>query len=246
MTARKLTLMNHRFICDVPQQGDALALLRSLPDGCSPLVVFDPQFRAILNKLSYGNEGSRQGARVALPQMSDSYIDECCRESARVLASSGYLMLWSDTFNVVEAHHKRIADVLRGVDLIVWDHQRIGNGYRSRRRGSYLLVLQKPPLKAKATWSDHSIPDRWVEKIDRRIHPHIKPNDLIKRLIGAVTKPGDLVVDPAAGSFVVMHAAHQLGRNFIGCDLTFSESTTTCRPLGTASDIATTDGKVRS
>jgi DNA modification methylase len=28
-----------------------------------------------------------------------------------------------------------------------------------------------------------------------------------------------LVVDPAAGSFTVMHAAHELGRNFVGCDL---------------------------
>jgi hypothetical protein len=42
---------------------------------------------------------------------------------------------------------------------------------------------------------------------------------LISRLIGAVTEPGDLIVDPAAGSFIVLTAALQLGRNFIGCDL---------------------------
>ena len=52
-------------------------------------------------------------------------------------------------------------------------------------------------------------------------HPHVKPIGLIARLIGAVTAPDDLVVDPAAGSFVVMHAAHQLGRNFIGCDIAY-------------------------
>jgi hypothetical protein len=69
------------------------------------------------------------------------------------------------------------------------------------------------------TWRDHAIPDRWPEKVDRKIHPHIKPTGLITRLIGAVTQPGDLVVDPAAGSVVVMRAAHQLGRNFVGCDL---------------------------
>ena len=44
------------------------------------------------------------------------------------------------------------------VDLIAWDNLRPGNGYRSRRRGGYLLVLQKPPLRAKATWRDHGIP----------------------------------------------------------------------------------------
>jgi len=41
-------------------------------------------------------------------------------------------------------------------------------------------------------------------------------------LIGAVTRPGDLIIDPAAGSFVVMHAAHALSRNFVGCDLAYA------------------------
>jgi DNA modification methylase len=34
-------------------------------------------------------------------------------------------------------------------------------------------------------------------------------------LIGAVTKPDDLVVDPAAGGFIVLRAAMALGRKFI-------------------------------
>jgi hypothetical protein len=42
---------------DVRQRGDALALLRALPDACSPLVVFDPQYRALLDRQKYGNEG---------------------------------------------------------------------------------------------------------------------------------------------------------------------------------------------
>lgn len=206
---------------NVAQRGDALELLRSLPDGCTPLVHFDPQYRGGLDKLAYGNEGARQRQRAKLPAMSSDYIDACCRAAARVLRPSGYLMLWADTFNVCEAHHHRIADVLPCVDLIAWDNLRIGNGYRSRRRGSYLLVLQKPPILARQTWTDHGIPDRWAEKVDRSVHPHVKPIGLIKRLIGAVTAPGDLVVDPAAGSFVVMHAARALGREFVGCDLVY-------------------------
>ena len=38
-------------------------------------------------------------------------------------------------------------------------------------------------------------------------------------LIGAVTKPGDLVVDPAGGNFVVLRTPMALGRVFIGCDI---------------------------
>jgi site-specific DNA-methyltransferase (adenine-specific) len=203
------------------QNGDALTLLRSLSDGRTPLVFFDPQYRGVLDKLDYGNEGSRQKGRFALPAMSGDYIDVCCNEIARVLTPSGYLMRWTDTFHLCEGDHRRVADLLKCVDLIAWDSLRMGNGYRSRRRGDYLLVLQKPPLAAKKTWRDHGIPSRWPEKIDRRIHPHAKPLGLITRLIGAVTRPGDLVVDPAAGSFGVMHATIQLGRNFIGVDLAY-------------------------
>jgi site-specific DNA-methyltransferase (adenine-specific) len=220
MSHQKLTT---KFPTNVAQHGDALTLLQSLLAACSPLVFFDPQYRGGLDKLAYGNEGARQRERAKLPAMTSEYIDACCRAAARVLRPSGYLMLWADTFNVCEAHHRRIADVLSCVDLIAWDNLCMGNGYRSRRRGSYLFVLQKPPIVAKQTWSDHGIPDRWPEKVDRSLHAHIKPIGLIKRLIGAVTLPGDLIVDPAAGSFVVMHAALALGRNFVGCDLEWSE-----------------------
>ncbi|MFH0301001.1 DNA methyltransferase [Bradyrhizobium sp. 31Argb] len=206
---------------NMAQQGDSLALLRSLPAACTPLVFFDPQYRGNLDKLAYGNEGVRQCERARLPQMSADYIDACCLESGRVLCPSGYLMLWADTFNLLEAHHLRVADAFSAVDMISWDSGRLGMGYRSRRRGGYLLVLQKPPLRAKATWRDHGIPDRWIERVDRSLHPHIKPIGLIRRLIGAVTDPGDLVIDPAAGSFAVMHAAHALGRDFVGCDLMY-------------------------
>jgi site-specific DNA-methyltransferase (adenine-specific) len=207
---------------DVAQRGDAIELLQSLPGGCTPLVFFDPQYRGLLDKLQYGNEGvQRQRKRRALPAMSSGYIDSACREIARVLAPSGYLMLWADTFNLCQAHHLRIADVLPCADLVAWDSQRLGMGYRARERGGYLIVLQKAPRKAKATWRDHGIPNRWVEKVDRKIHPHVKPIGLIRRLIGAATHPGDLVVDPAAGGFGVMHAAIELGRHFVGCDIAY-------------------------
>jgi hypothetical protein len=110
------------------------------------------------------------------------------------------------------------------VCLIAWDNGRMGMGYRTRSCGDYLIVLQKPPIVAKPTWSDHGIPDRWIEKVDRNLHPHVKPIGLIRRLIGTTSRPGDLVVDPCAGSFTVMHAALALGREFIGCDIAYGES----------------------
>jgi site-specific DNA-methyltransferase (adenine-specific) len=141
---------------NVVQGGDSLALLRSLEGHCTPVVFFDPQYRGVLNKLKYGNEGARQRGRFNLPAMTDDYIDSCCREAARVLVPSGYLLRWTDTFHLCEGDHQRIAE-LKCVDLIAWDNLRLSNGYRSRRRGDYLLVMQKPPLVAKATWQDRGI-----------------------------------------------------------------------------------------
>jgi site-specific DNA-methyltransferase (adenine-specific) len=179
-----------------------------------------------LDRQKYGNEGARQKGRCALPQMTGEYIDSCIRETARVLRPLGYLMLWADTFNLCQAHHLRVADVMTCVDLIAWDNQRPGRGHRTRHRGSYLLVLQKPrrqrpQLVARATWPDRGIPDRWIERIirPRSQHPHVKPIGLITRLIAATTKPGDLVVDPAAGGFGVLAATLRLGREFIGCNV---------------------------
>jgi site-specific DNA-methyltransferase (adenine-specific) len=208
------------------QHGDALELLQ-LPDGCTRLVFFDPQHRENLDKLKYGNEGARQQERSLLPQMSTEYIEHCCRETARVLMPSGYLMLWQNAFGVCEGWYQRLADVFKCVDLIAWDNQRLGMGYRARRRGDYLVALQKPPLKGRATWrTTPTIPDRWVEKVDRKLHPHIKPIGLTSALIEAITEPGELVVDPAAGSFTVMRAAHALGRDFIGCDIAYERTAT--------------------
>ena len=214
-------MLDRPLAMNVMQHGDALALLHLLPEAHTPLVFFDPQHRAALDKLKFGNEDARQRGRAGLPAMSDDYIDSVCLEIARVLKPSGYLMRWIDTFCLCEGHHLRIRRHIKPVDLIAWDSLHPGMGKRSRRRGDYPLVLQKPPIKAVATWGDHSIPNRWAEKVDRSIHPHIKPGDLIARLIGATTQPDEMIIDPAAGSFIVMKAAHQLGRNFIGCDLNY-------------------------
>jgi site-specific DNA-methyltransferase (adenine-specific) len=217
-------LMTQIYQRNVAQHGDALTLLQSLPSSCTPLGFFDPQHRDNLDKLKYGNEGARQRQRCKLPQMSSEYIEACCREMARVLMPSGYLMRWQNTFQVCEGVHLRLRYVLQCVDMIAWDNLRISNGCRARRRGDYVVALQKEPIVGRATWRTRpTIPDRWPEKVDRKLHPHIKPVGLISALIEAITSPGDLVVDPAAGSFVVMRAAHRLGCDFIGCDLAYAQ-----------------------
>ena len=57
--------------------------------------------------------------------------------------------------------------------------------------------------------------------ISKRKHPHQKPRELIKALILATTSEKDLIIDPCAGSFIVLEVCQELNRNFLGVDLTF-------------------------
>jgi site-specific DNA-methyltransferase (adenine-specific) len=57
------------------------------------------------------------------------------------------------------------------------------------------------------------------ERTQRRLHPTQKPVALMARLIAQHTRPGDLVLDPYAGSGPVVRAARDLGRRCIAVEI---------------------------
>src|SRR5687768_2563896 len=72
---------------------DGLTLLKSLEDYSVSIVFFDPQYRGVLDKMNYGNEGERQIERSKLIQMNEKKIISFVREINRVLKPSGHLFL---------------------------------------------------------------------------------------------------------------------------------------------------------
>lgn len=207
-------------VANTRQTMDGMELLQQFPSNSIPLVFFDPQYRSVLNKQVYGNEGSRQIKRALLQPHTDGDIRAYIHQIEHILLPSGHLMLWVDKYMLCIGVTPLISKTdLHIVDLITWDKTRMGMGYRTRRHCEYLLIIQKPPIRAKGVWCNHSIPDVWTEKIVHKNHPHAKPVELQKRLIEAVTNPGDTVVDPCAGGYSVMQSATETGRNFVGCDI---------------------------
>lgn len=200
---------------------DGLKLLTCIPEQTTKVVFFDPQYRGILDNLKYGNEGKNRGkARSKLQQMSELNIQAFIFEINRILKESSYLFLWIDKFHLCEGIKKWIVNTkLKIVDLIVWNKERMGMGYRSRRTCEYLLILQKYPYKAKSTWKTHNIRDVWSEKINNKMHTHHKPYELQKALLLATSELNDIVIDPAAGSFVILEICKEINRKFLGCDL---------------------------
>lgn len=52
-----------------------------------------------------------------------------------------------------------------------------------------------------------------------RIHPTQKPINILKKLIEIFTDPGDVVIDPCAGSGTTLRAAYEIGRNAYGFEI---------------------------
>lgn len=209
---------------NVKYKEDGLVLLKCLNGQTIASCFFDPQYRGLLDKMKYGNEGkARQAVRCNLPQMDNACIRKFILEIDRVLKDSGHLFLWVDKFHLCSGIQEWLIETkLKTVDMIVWNKLKMGMGYRTRKCSEYLVVLQKEPVRAKGVWNDHAIKDVWDEK-QQRDHPHSKPMELEKRLITATTIPEDFVLDPAAGGFSVCEACKQTGRNFIGCDIMFGD-----------------------
>jgi site-specific DNA-methyltransferase (adenine-specific) len=200
---------------------DGRAFLSNLPEGSVATAFFDPQYRGVMDKMSYGNEGARQIERAKLAQMPDEMITEFVTGIHRVLKPQGHLFLWVDKFHLCQGIQHWLSDTkFEIVDMITWNKQKMGMGYRSRRVSEYLMVLQRPPKRVKGAWTRHDIRDVWDEKLPKGNHPHRKPIGLQTALIEATTRPGDLIIDPAAGSFSVLEAALSVGeRRFSGADL---------------------------
>lgn len=222
----KNILKNNKIQINKKNKIDGKELLKTVCDGVVATVFFDPQYRGVLDKMHYGNEGARQSQRVSLPQMNEETIKSFIKEIYRVLRPSGYLFLWVDKFHLCQGINEWIENTeLQIVDLLVWNKGKIGMGYRTRRKSEYLIIIQKKPIKAKAFWTDHAIPDVWDEKIEskNKKHPHSKPYELQKRLIEATTQEGEIVLDPASGGFTIYDICIATNRIFIGSDLIYGE-----------------------
>lgn len=215
---------NKRLLCD------GLDLLNAIPADSIAACFLDAEYRQVMDKMKYGNEGVRQKGRATLPQMPQELIEHFILQIADKLKPSGYLFFWADKHIIAEGIHLQMFDWknrnlpkthhLARVDMLTWDKGRMAQGYRLRNRCEYMLIYQKPP-KGTKTWKDHGIPDSWPEKVPqpRTGHPHKKPPNLLTRLIECVTLKGDYVLDPCAGSFNTMASCLVSDRYFIGGDI---------------------------
>lgn len=77
---------------------------------------------------------------------------------------------------------------------------------------------ENPGMPVGNVWTD--IPPINVRSKEKLGYPTQKPLALLERIISASSNPGDVVLDPFCGCGTTVTAAHKLGRQWIGIDIT--------------------------
>jgi 16S rRNA G966 N2-methylase RsmD len=81
-----------------------------------------------------------------------------------------------------------------------------------------VLLFQKPPIsRIREMWPD--LINAKAGEHDKSLHKWQQNEAVFAELVKRLTKPGDLVVDPFAGSGTTGRAAINQGRHFWGCDV---------------------------
>ena len=216
--------------------GDCLEIMPTLESGSVDMIWTDPPYGqgnqdGDLAAARVGVKGGRKAAAVAIRNdkaedfepLLTGFMDEaarvlkadccccccCCTGGGGPTPTFARMALWLD-------------ERLSFFHAVVWDKSARGNGLGWRYRRNYEFVMVAHRKGGKLAWADDS---RAVPNIIRTrpvpndLHPTTKPVDLPGQFIDWHTQPGDLVLDPFAGSGTTLQAAKMLGRRAIGIEL---------------------------
>jgi site-specific DNA-methyltransferase (adenine-specific) len=196
--------------------GDAMRLLREMPDVSVDAVITDPPFA---EKTHAGARTTRPGVGLTtVPLIGFGSIDDdtflgLCSEFVRV--ARRWCVLTCDWRHSAAAFRSGLPVVRCGVWVKPdaapqFSGDRPGTGWES------VLMLHRPGRKRWNGGGHHAV---WTHGLARdNVHPTQKPTGLVRQWLKQFTDPGDLVFDPFAGSFTTGVACVQTGRRFVGIE----------------------------
>lgn len=201
---------------------DAVSWLSTLADASVDLIVTDPPYESLEKHRSVGTTTRLKVSKSSSNQWFEIFPNErfesLLREVYRVLKKNSHFYLFCDqeTMFVIKPIAEKVG--FKFWKPIVWDKVSIGMGYHYRSRHEYILFFEKGKRKL----NDLGAPDVLQCKRVFRGYPTEKPVELIELLISQSSDEKQLVVDPFFGSGSTLIAARNLGRNYMGCDISES------------------------
>jgi DNA modification methylase len=204
--------------------GDSREVLSKLNDGSVDLVVTDPPYG-----IGYTRTHGRREKRPVLvgdtAREAPGLMREVVAHLARLVKPGGMVYVFCPggrtAFRQGAALVRELETAFDIRNTLVWDKTAIGPGWYWRNQFEMIVLASRGSIGD--NWrGGHSQGNVLRHKRVRTLpdgHPTPKPIDLVARLIEASSRPGDLVLDPFAGSGVTGAAAEQLGRRWVCVDL---------------------------
>ncbi len=225
--------------------GDSVVKMAELPAGCARLVFADPPFnigfdydvyddaKDSAEYLKWAAKWVSAASRLVAPNGSFwlAIGDEYAAHYKLILDATGFTMrnwiIWHYGFGThtekkFSRCHAHILYYVRDPHDYVWHPERIK--IESDRAGVY-----GDPRAAKGgkvppdVWSIPRVCGTFKERVKYvegdTSHPCQMPQEILTRIIGIATDPGDGVIDPFAGSGTTAAAAKRLGRRYWTAEL---------------------------
>lgn len=193
---------SHRII-----HGDCLDILKDLPSASADLILTDPPYC-----VRYRDRFGRSIANDTDPESILGAFDDLYR----ILKPNRFCVCfygWSKVDAFFSAWTKA---GFRPVGHLIWHKDYASNtGFVSYHHEQAYLLAKGDPLKPRYPIADVQ---PW-EYSGNRIHPTEKAVSILQPLVCSFSEPGDLVLDPFAGSGSTLVAAALSGRAALGIEL---------------------------
>ncbi len=203
--------MPHSFV-DKIIQGDCRTILGRLPAESVDLLLTDPPYG-----MRYR---SRAGGRPIVGDTDLSWFRLFIQEAYRVLRPDTHAYLFCNEYGLATFRAEMAAAGFKVKRLLVWvkDQHTAGDlGGDYANRTEYLLFGHKGRRRLNGHREANVLFFKRAGR--RREHPTEKPEEMLRYLIGKSSEPGELVLDPFAGSGTTCRAAKDLGRRFLGIEI---------------------------
>lgn len=226
--------------------GDALEILKQIPDESVDLVFVDPPY----------NIGKNFAGRIDKWKTDKDYLNSCyqwidlCIQKVKPNGSI-YLMTSTQFMPYFDLY---VRDKVTILSRIVWSYDSSGVQAKNYFGSMYEPILYCVKDKKQYTFNSDDIlvdaktgskrklidyrknpPQPYkTEKVPGNVwdfarvryrmeeyenHPTQKPISLLERIIKASSNPGGIVLDPFCGTFTTCYVAQQLNRRFIGIEI---------------------------
>jgi DNA modification methylase len=197
---------------DTIAQADCLSILPQLPAESVDLLLTDPPYG-----MRYR---SRTGSRPIVGDADLSWFRAFIREAYRVLRPNTHAYIFCNEHGLATFRAEMAAAGFKVKRLLVWvkDQHTAGDlGGDYANRTEYLLFGHKGRRLLKGHRDTNVLSFKRAGR--KREHPTEKPEDMLRYLIAKSSAPGELVLDPFAGSGTTCKAAKDLGRRYLGIEI---------------------------